>query len=212
MSLLRWPRLRPRCGRSVYRQLAGASLLSVRCAARPQLDPAGRQRADGDSAQVFLCKLWRSTTLPALLSISLFKSYLDIVWKMPPFFGLIKVCFLSIVWFLQCAFESQAERLAVFVMCLLFFQIRLRLDSVWPGLTLFLGPRQEELPPDVKLRLRQCHQVHQVLTAAFLTLIHPISLLFDYSGSFASGFTKLEFIGSLQKKTFWSYITLSHVN
>lgn len=156
---------RSHCGRSVHCQLAGASRLSVRCAAGPQLDPAGLQRADGDAAQVFLCKLWWSTTLPALLSISLFKSYLDIVWKMPPFFGLIKVCFLSIVRFLQRALESHAERLPVFVYVPFVFQICLRLECLtW--FNFVFGPRQEELPPDVKLRLRQCHQVQ--LTGSLL--------------------------------------------
>lgn len=199
---------RSHCGRSVRCQLAGVSLLSVRRAARPQLDPAGLQRADGDSAQVFLCKLWWSTTLPALLSISLFKSYLDIVWKMPPFFGLIKVCFLSIVWFLQCALESHAETLPVFVCALCFSDS----SQTWPGLTLFSGHDKRNF---LQMWNSVCDSVTKfssLLPAAFLTLIHPIILLFDYSRSFASGFTKLEFLGSLEKKTFWLYITLSQVN
>lgn len=186
-SPLRWPRL----GSAVDAQSAaswpGASLLSVRRAARPQLDPAGLQPADGDAAQVFLCKLWWSTTLPALLSMGLFKSYLDIVWKMPPFFGLIKVCFLSIAWFLQCASECPAERLSVFVFVPFCFS-----DAVWPGLTLFLAHDNRNF---LQMWNSVCNSVTKfgsLLPAAFLTLIHPIILSFDYSGSFATGFIKLE--------------------
>lgn len=198
---------RSRCGRSVCCQLAGASLLSVRCAARPQLDPAWLQRADGDTAQVFLCKLWWSTTLPALLSISLFKSYLDIVWKMPPFFWINKSlfpkhCLIPTVWIgIPC---WKTFSVCIYALCFS--------DTVWPGLTSFLGHDKRNF---LQMWNSVCDSVTKfssLLPAAFLTLIRPIILLFDYSGSFASGFIKLEFGGSLEKKTFWLYITSSHVN
>lgn len=62
----------------------------------PQLDPAGLGRADGDEAEVFLCKLRWSSTLPALFHQfgSLFNSYLDIVWKCP--------FWINKSWFLKC--------------------------------------------------------------------------------------------------------------
>lgn len=64
---------------------------------KPQLDPAGLNRANGDEAKVFLCELRGSSTLPAFFHQfgSLFDSYLCIVWKRP--FWIIKVCFLNVL-------------------------------------------------------------------------------------------------------------------
>lgn len=71
MSRLHWPEL----------SLVEVCLSAVCSLDQTQLDTAGLSRANGDEAEVFLCKLRWSSTLPALFHYfgSLFNSYLDII-------------------------------------------------------------------------------------------------------------------------------------